>query len=369
MLKATTSTEMVVSIAATNATTTNLTDANITMTTAVPDVSEEFKTASWIMCLVISLTAFTGNAALLFAVARDPLRCFKTRASSVFTISLAAFDLLTGLMYTIHYIANLSRSPFREEVGLHVAINFVHVKGQCAFLTVLALAVDRYIAVAFAVRYKKIVTRKKLILWTLLIWGYSFVFTTIVNILDQQKSNPYYVEIANYMHLASHIEIVLVLVAVAVLYAASFKSLRKHGKKLRNSCKVNVERKAQYLKSEKEFAMAILLTMIILFCTVTPHTVYMIIHLSKGLCSHCSFSLHFTRFKYLSEGIYLVLFAANPFVYAWRLPKFRSALKLSVQRRTRRSVCYERTERPESMKELSESRKIGSLSRINTIVR
>lgn len=333
------------------------------------DVSETFKTFAWVFCLGISLTAFFGNAALLFAVGRDPLRCFKTRASSVFTISLAAFDLLTGCVYAIWYIANLSRSSVTRATSMEFVINFVHVKGQCAFLTVLALAVDRYIAVAYAVHYKKIVTRKKLILWTCLIWGYSFVFTTIVNILDQQKSQPDLVDVASYMHLASHVEILLVLFAVTCLYIASFKSLRKHGNKLRNSGKVNIERKAQYLKSEKEFAMAILLTMIILVCTVTPHTVYMIIKLSKGLCPHCASSKSYIRFAYLSEGVYLILFAANPFVYAWRLPKFRSALKLSVRGRSRRSVYYDRTERPESMKELSESRKTGSLPRINTIVR
>ncbi|XP_028392113.1 adenosine receptor A1-like [Dendronephthya gigantea] len=334
-----------------------------------PDVSEIFKTFAWIFCLAISLTAFFGNAALLFAVARDPLRCFKTRASSVFTISLAAFDLLTGLVYAIWYIANLSRSAVTEKTSMVFVFNFVHVKGQCAFLTVLALAVDRYIAVAYAVRYKKIVTRKKLILWTLLIWGYSFIFTTIVNILDLQD-NETLKDTASYMHLVSHVEIVLVLLAVTLLYIASFKSLRNHGKKLRNSGKVNVERKAQYLKSEKEFAMAILLTMIILVCTVTPHTIYMIIKLAKGLCAHCAGNLDFIRFAYLSEGIYLILFAANPFVYAWRLPKFRSALKLSMKKRSRRSVYYDRTERPESMKEISDgSRKTGSIPRINTIVR
>jgi hypothetical protein len=333
------------------------------------DVSETFKTFAWIFCLLISLTAFFGNAALLFAVYRDPLRCFKTRASSVFTISLAAFDLLTGFVYAVWYIANLSRSSVTQATPMEFLIHFVHVKGQCAFLTVLALAVDRHIAVAYAVRYKKIVTRRKLILWTALIWGYSFIFTTIVNILDQQKSEQNLVDAASYMHLASHIEIVLVLVAVTVLYIASFKSLRKHGKKLRSCGKVNVERKAQYLKSEKEFAMAILLTMIILVCTVTPHTVYMIIKLSKGLCPHCKASKDYIRFSYLSEGIYLILFAANPFVYAWRLPKFRSALRLSIKRRSRRSVYYDKTERPESMKEMSDSRKMGSIPRLNTIVR
>lgn len=349
--------------------------ASFTSSTVAPtgsptaDVSETFKTFAWIFCLAISLTAFFGNAALLFAVYRDPLRCFKTRASSVFTISLAAFDLLTGLVYAIWYIANLSRSAVTSETSMQFVINFVHVKGQCAFLTVLALAVDRYIAVAFAVRYKKIVTRRKLILWTGLIWGYSFIFTTIVNILDQQKSQENLVDAASYMHLASHVEIILVLVAVTVLYIASFKSLRKHGRKLRSSGKVNIERKAQYLKSEKEFAMAILLTMIILVCTVTPHTIYMIIHLSKGLCNHCTESKDYVRFSYLSEGIYLALFAANPFVYAWRLPKFRSALKLSI-RKSRRSIYYDRTERPESMKEISDaSRKTGSIPRINTIVK
>ena len=333
------------------------------------DVSETFKTCAWIFCLLISLTAFFGNAALLFAVYRDPLRCFKTRASSVFTISLAAFDLLTGFVYAAWYIANLSRSSVTQATPMEFLIHFVHVKGQCAFLTVLALAVDRHIAVAYAVRYKKIVTRRKLILWTALIWGYSFIFTTIVNILDQQKSEQNLVDAASYMHLASHIEIVLVLVAVTVLYIASFKSLRNHGKKLRSCGKVNVERKAQYLKSEKEFAMAILLTMIILVCTVTPHTVYMIIKLSKGLCPHCKTSKDYIRFSYLSKGIYLILFAANPFVYAWRLPKFRSALRLSIKRRSRRSIYYDKTERPESMKEMSDSRKMGSIPRLNTIVR
>lgn len=333
-------------------------------TTEKPDVTETFKTFAWIFCLFISLTAFVGNAALLFAVCRDPLRLFKTRASSVFTLSLATFDLLTGFVYTVWYIANLSRSSVTSSISLVFIVNFVHVKGQCAFLTVLALAVDRYIAVVYAVRYKKIVTRKKLIVWTLIIWGYSFIFTTVVNILDQQKSQPELVDIASYLHLFSHIEIVLVLVAVTVLYVMSFKSLRQHGRKLRLGGKVNVERKQEYLKSEKQFAVAILLTMIILVCTVTPHTIYMIIKLTKGLCTHCVLSLDYVRFSYLSEGIYLILFAANPFVYAWRLPTFRSALALSV-RRSRRSVYYDRTERPESMKEMSE--KTASIPRVNTI--
>ena len=337
-------------------------------TTEPLDVSETFKTFAWSFCLLIALTAFLGNAALLFAVFRDPLRCFKTRASSVFTLSLATFDMLTGFVYTMWYIANLSRSSVADSISMKFVINFVHVKGQCAFLTVFALAVDRYIAVVYAVRYKKIVTRRKLILWTALIWGYSFAFTTIVNILDQQKAHGNLVDAANYMHLASHVEIVLVLLGVCVLYLLSYRSLRQHGRKLRVSGRVNNERKQQYLRSEKQFAVAILLTMIILLCTVTPHTIYMFIHLAKDLCPHCTQSIHYLRFVKFSEGIYLFLFAANPFVYAWRLPTFRNALALSMKRGSRRSVYYDRTERPESMKEISDkSFKTASIPRVNTV--
>ena len=111
-------------------------------------------------CLVITV----GNLMVIIVVVVDPLKQLRS-LFNYFVVNLAVADLIVGTIsmpIAIHYLLQeyFGRRPnFR----LHEKINHMSLFTSltASLLCLITLSIDRYIAITYAVRYRKNATWKK----------------------------------------------------------------------------------------------------------------------------------------------------------------------------------------------------------------
>uniref|UniRef100_A0A670KK15 Adenosine receptor A2 n=1 Tax=Podarcis muralis TaxID=64176 RepID=A0A670KK15_PODMU len=120
--------------------------------------------------LVIAVLAIAGNVLVCWAVA---INSTLKNATNYFLVSLAVADIAVGLLAI----------PFAITISIGLRINFhsclflasfVLVLTQSSIFSLLAVAVDRYLAIKIPLRYKSIVTGKRARVLIAVLWILSF---------------------------------------------------------------------------------------------------------------------------------------------------------------------------------------------------
>ena len=122
-----------------------------------------------IFCLVITV----GNLMIITAVAVDPLKKLRS-PFNYFVVNLAVADLIVGIIsmpigiyhHSQEYLMKLPTFRLYEKV-FHMSL-FTSL--TASLLCLITLSVDRYIAITYAVKYRKNVTWKKCWIASLIIW-------------------------------------------------------------------------------------------------------------------------------------------------------------------------------------------------------
>ena len=117
---------------------------------------------------------------LLFTVFKDPYNYFRARATAYFIVSLSLSDLLGGCLVQSMYAASMyTISTGGQPQKLYeIALIFSHVTTKISILSVVALSLDRFLAVRLSVRYKRLITVRKAIVCNALIWIFCITFET-----------------------------------------------------------------------------------------------------------------------------------------------------------------------------------------------
>lgn len=121
----------------------------------------------WILSFHISLLAIVGNAIVIFVILATPK--LRTKQNS-FILSLAVADLSVGLFITpSDFICSLLAAC---ELQLQVVFyNFLLIASMTSLV---AMTLDRYIAVIYPMRYTYIITKTNTILLITIAWMFAF---------------------------------------------------------------------------------------------------------------------------------------------------------------------------------------------------
>ena len=271
--------------------------------------------------IFLALVTVPGNFLVCLAIIKDPFRNLKT-PFNYFLLSLTATDLVVGAVM----------DPFAAAFHLHEAlqINFLDIKilhglyfisTTASILTLAALTVDRYVAVASPVKYKTMVTSKRAIVTSVLIWltalGFSFIYFKLGFIIYSYSF--IFVNTAVFSTFA-----VLIFVHVGIL-----KRLRECSKYWRDQGEVrrtqseNQKNRNKHISMKKESKAAKTLRIVLLafFASFLPALVMIYL---LNVCAHCScLMVHWLRD--LEILVVLCNSGINPYLYAWRLPQFKRA--------------------------------------------
>ena len=298
--------------------------------TVFPPTSLSYFTA--VVSVLLVIITIPGNFLVCLAIIKDPFRNLKT-PFNYFLLSLAATDLAVGaILDSIAVAYHMDEALQQEVVDIKVLHMFYFILSTASILTLAALTMDRYFAVASPVKYKTMVTSKRAILASVSIWigavGFSFIYFKLGFIV-------YFFVFANTAVFTTCF--VLIFVHVGIL-----KRLRERSKYWRDQRAMNYaepqrqENRNDIINTKKDGKAAKVLMIILLafFSSFTPACVMIYL---LNFCSKCScLVVHWLRD--LQFLIVLCNSGINPYLYAWRLPQFKRAFYKFLRLKSRGQV-------------------------------
>ena len=270
---------------------------------------------------IVSTGTTLGNLALLVTIYRDPLRRLR-KPSSLLIANLGVADLLLGAVVGYSraveelYLVLWNEIPIILNITGYLVGSVSLFAGVC---TLMVMSWERYVAVADPFGYPSRVTDRRTKLYICFIWmnaiGLSFLPLTSVE-------KAIFLLTYCYSHFA------LPLVAMSFLYTKLFKTmrcLREEFKQVRTT--LSVENARKIFERESKMLSTIVLVLALFFLSFLPF--FIKVHV-LFFCS-CKNSAAYVIYHYVANEFLPINSLANPFLYAWRLPKYRRSLVASLK--------------------------------------
>lgn len=278
----------------------------------------------------LSFLAIFGNLFVILAVTVDPNKELKG-AFNHFVANLAVADLLVGLIVLpvsvwYHIVEGLEGRYAADPAYLHMAY---FVSCTASILSLGALTVDRYVAIAYPLKYRLRLSPRRAVYVSVGIWVFSISFPFIY----------FRVGFLAFAFVFANTAVVFTLAVIIFTYIRIFGSFREQVRYWDglNQSIDNNQAKRQAVRWEQKLTKTLLIVLIFFFsCYVTSCILIYV----ANLCTECScVSIHFMRdaqFVLISSNS-----SINPYIYAFRLQNFQNAFKslLTCQYCGRRFVC------------------------------
>ena len=263
-----------------------------------------------------SITAFLGNALILIALHKESSLHPPSR---LLFRSLAITDLCVGIItepLAVTYWMSLMKARLNIcRYVLSWAYSTGHVLAGVSLLILSAISVDRLLVLLLGLRYRQVVTKKRIYLTVYVSWVVSIVVSTMYfwNFLLSSW--------------CIKIGILLCLVTSIYCYTKIFLTVRHH----QNQVQGNVQgQKRQAIpiniaRYKKAVSSALWLQLTLVVCYLP----YVMISAYITTRSHLSSSLYIT----LECSVTLVMLnsSLNPILYCWKVREVRKAVKDAIR--------------------------------------
>lgn len=278
------------------------------------------------VCVAVIVTALISNVLLLFAMCKDPLKCF-LNPTSYFIGNLAVVDLLNATFHLEELL--LSQTMYKSTFCLpgiwstihsHIGVFVVFLTFPC--VTILAL--ERYLSVAHPLWHQVKVTTRLCDISVTVIWLLSLFFAGI------SFHHNFHVVVSFTIGFMSTFYI-----ATVVIYLLAYISIRKQRLTLitGNLESENMKRVLKIrLKNQSRFLTTILIVNMTLTFALFPSLLSGVwqYFLSTAVSSSNSLQVLYST----CDICFLLNMAANPFLYIWRLPKYRKSFLVLYCKKT-----------------------------------
>ncbi|XP_035694677.1 adenosine receptor A2b-like isoform X2 [Branchiostoma floridae] len=274
--------------------------------------------------VMIAFLSIFGNTLVCVAVLRG--RRLRT-PSNLLVVSLAVADICVGLFAIPFAIATSVGLPLHP-YACCFTLSFIIITTQTSIFGMLAIAVDRYMAVGLHLSYARLATTRRTCLTIAATWAAATVIGLVPMVWHRSQSAficCYFEEVINmsYMVYFNFFGTVLPpLVVVAAIYTRVFLIARSQLKKI---SKLNIGlsiRDRRIAKIKRELRVAVSLAMVVGAFAASWLPLHII---------NCINFFTTTRVPNQVVLSAIVLShansAANPVIYTWRLEEFRNAFK------------------------------------------
>ena len=295
---------------------------SVNSTSAFNSTRQTYYLSQIILSLITAGPAVLSNVVLLLSIYRDPDRN-RLRQSPVtlLVVNLSVCDLLTGLapgFGSFYYNIALFNGTAREDFnGVRILVNstavITTVVSSC---TITAMSFDRLFAVSSPLQYKAQITNAKIKVFLAICWVYAPLFCC----LSKAVSFPVFVL------LYSHLHISFPLVILPVANCKTYTVLRSHNNLVRDIADNGRQAMVTVHRNRERKLMSAFFMVLVLF-----YVTYLPVFIAQNLFvfrPHLLKSESFLAFHSSSDKFVLVNCILNPFIYAWRIPKYSIVLLL-----------------------------------------
>ena len=281
-----------------------------------------FKAAfgSSIFIYVVSLITILANSVLLLIFCVDPLKIFRN-STTYFLIGLAIVDLITAMVqepiYATCFMLLYFRHPLTDKCQpIANAAKYLGAFAMTAsFLIVFAFTVTQYIVVSSPLKYGRLVTKKKVLVCIAVIYLYSAIFWSL-HLMgvspNVQKIMDSFVH--NYL-------LIFVTIAFYVLLYCAMKKKMTAGKSLESQ--TGNRTTSKHIRVQRNFVRVNFMLLAVLITCNMPSAVHWTV---KQFTEEGRPSVKTLITNLMVDNLLYLKFLLDPFVYAWRVPKYRTSL-------------------------------------------
>ena len=279
---------------------------------------------SSIYMFVVSFITVVANSLLLLVVCADPYKTFRN-PTSFFLVGLALVDLITGLVqepifascFLLLYLGHPAAKTHCPQLIIYVEI-LAFVTMNASFFIVLAFTVTQLIVITSPLKYAPFVTKKLVIIAVLVIFAYTIIFGSLG--LVQLPGSDTFKKLDLFLH---SLFMVYTSIACYILLYRAFRLKMKSSKSVRSETNTVQRRGQSGSRVERKFVAINFLLIFLVFICTQPLAFYLVYHYFWASAEE---QQNFIPRLILDDVLYLK-FLMDPFIYAWRLPKYRRALQ------------------------------------------
>ena len=284
--------------------------------------NEEISYTNASMSGFLSLITIPGNLLVLIVVFKNPNGKMRT-PFNWFILNLALADLLVGMIVEPLSVVVHAREGLGYPLKYHVYLQPVYFTSCTASVFSLGmLTIDRYIAITSPMQYRATLSNKRAAISSLAIW----IISTSLPFLQREIGFLWYFFVfGNASVLVTFFVLLFAFVRVHLTLRAQIKELESiQGHSEENQARNNA------LRTEARITKTFMFMLLAFIFCYTPSLIMIYL---MNLCTVCSCqAIHW--FRDLSYVFIVLNSSVNPFLYAWRLPNFREAIKALFKRST-----------------------------------
>ena len=298
-----------------------------------------FTTVAVLATITFPVTTI-GNFLVVLSVWMDPLRKLRSSPSNLIIFSMAVADLLVGLVASpLH--AFLAWALLHKHTNAPFLFSFFFVTLiNVSVGHIPLLSIDRFFAVVTPLQYRAKVTSKRVCIVSVTCWIYFLLFGFVFSLLRKHYA---------LMKTLYNVQIFCILICIVVINVFTLYRFRKysHRTEALDEQHAGVPRQ-MILKRERAVSKAIAIVIsAFLLCFIPWFVVQMIMY----ICFTCNLSLLMLA-HFIAVAVMYVNSAINPFLYGWRLPKYKQTFKHVLKKRK----CCGRYETREAVDHVEDTR-------------
>lgn len=267
-----------------------------------------------------ALPAIVGNALVVMAIWRTQL---KRSPSNVLLCTLAFADLQVGLTVQTSFICFKMAEIFRADklscYARFVNIVFGYSITAVSLLTLTAIAIERFLALRLHLRYKEVITKRRILTAACCFWVIGLAATSL-----------YFIHRSVFGAIVIVSELVAIVVT-SVAYLKIYKIVRRHAREIESQRRVSVDPNAQIglnMKKYQRSTFTMVIVFMLSFVCYVPYSAVMVAKLKYGFTANVKVAID------IFSTVICINSSLNPLIYCWRMKEVKQAVWAVVKRNT-----------------------------------